>query len=63
MFITHDLRVAARICDTIYVMNEGRIVETGPAAEVLTAPREDYTRLLFQAAPGRHWDFRNFRPL
>jgi len=63
LFITHDLRVAARICDTIYVMNEGRIVETGPAAEVLTAPKEDYTRLLFQAAPGRHWDFRNFRPL
>ena len=62
LFITHDLRVAAQICDTIMVMQMGRIVEAGSAVSVLTAPREDYTRALIDAAPGRDWDFQNFRP-
>jgi len=62
LFITHDLRVAAQICDTIVVMENGRIVETGPAEAVLTAPKQEYTRALIDAAPGRDWDFRNFRP-
>ncbi|MEY8842395.1 microcin ABC transporter ATP-binding protein, partial [Cribrihabitans sp. XS_ASV171] len=63
LFITHDLRVAARICDSIFVMNKGRIVEHGPAERVLARPEQDYTQKLFEAAPGRHWDFRNFRPV
>ena len=63
LFITHDLRVAAQICDTIVVMQRGRIVEAGPAEKVLTAPRQEYTRALIEAAPGRHWDFQNFRPV
>ncbi|MCX8118710.1 MAG: ABC transporter ATP-binding protein [Desulfobacterota bacterium] len=63
LFITHDLRVAAQICDTIVVMQRGRLVEAGAAEEVLTSPREEYTRTLIEAAPGRHWDFQNFRPL
>ncbi|WP_336069453.1 ABC transporter ATP-binding protein [Nitratireductor rhodophyticola] len=63
LFITHDLRVAAQICDTIMVMQKGKIVEFGPAADVLTAPKQSYTQLLLEAAPGRHWDFQNFRPL
>ncbi|WP_370628156.1 ABC transporter ATP-binding protein [Bordetella sp. BOR01] len=63
LFITHDLRVAAQICDTLVVMRKGRIVEAGDAAQVLTTPCNEYTRQLIDAAPGRHWDFQNFRPL
>ena len=63
LFITHDLRVAAQICDDVVVMQHGRVVEQGPAAEVLTNPRETYTRALLDAAPGRGWDFANFRPV
>lgn len=63
LFITHDLRVAAQICDSIVVMQKGCVVESGPAARVLTAPQQAYTRELIEAAPGRDWDFRNFRAL
>jgi peptide/nickel transport system ATP-binding protein len=63
LFITHDLRVAAQICDEVVVMQHGRVVEQGPAAEVLTHPKEAYTRALLEAAPGRNWDFANFRPV
>src|SRR5689334_96876 len=63
LFITHDLRVAAQICDDVVVMQHGRVVEQGPAAEVLTHPKEAYTRALLDAAPGRGWDFANFRPV
>jgi len=63
LFITHDLRVAAQICDEVVVMQHGRVVEQGPAAEVLTNPQQPYTRALLDAAPGRGWDFANFRPV
>ena len=61
LFITHDLRVAAQISDKIIVMQHGRIVEQGTPHDVLSHPREDYTRALINSAPGANWDFKNFR--
>jgi len=57
LFITHDLRVAAQVCDHVAVMSQGRVVEYGPANEVFVSPRHEYTRALFAAAPGRDFAF------
>ncbi|GII85795.1 ABC transporter ATP-binding protein [Sphaerisporangium siamense] len=51
VFITHDMGVAAEIADRIAVMYAGRLVEVGPAAEVLRSPRHRYTRALVECVP------------
>lgn len=51
VFITHDLGVVAQVADRIAVMYAGRIVEEGPTAEVLRAPRHPYTQGLLAASP------------
>lgn len=53
LFITHDLRVAAQICDRIVVMQHGRIVEQGSAEQIFLQPKEAYTQSLLDAIPGR----------
>jgi len=57
LFITHDLRVASQICDSVLVMSQGEIVERGSVRDVFFAPRHDYTRKLLAAAPGRDFAF------
>ena len=55
LFITHDLRVAARICDRIAVMRDGVVVEQGTAAQVFGAPVHPYTQALLASVPGKGW--------
>ncbi|MCK1597042.1 ABC transporter ATP-binding protein [Bradyrhizobium sp. 164] len=52
LFITHDMRVAAQICDRIAVMKLGEIVEEAPARELLSNPQHPYTRMLIASVPG-----------
>jgi peptide/nickel transport system ATP-binding protein len=51
LFITHNIGVVEAIADEIAVMHRGRIVECGPAAQVLNTPQERYTRDLLAAVP------------
>jgi peptide/nickel transport system ATP-binding protein len=60
LFITHDLRVAAQVCDRIAVMHKGEVVEEGTTATVFAAPRHAYTKALFDSAPGRNFEFGKF---
>jgi peptide/nickel transport system ATP-binding protein len=75
IFVTHDLGVAAEIADTVAVMYAGRIVESGPVADVLGAPAHPYTRGLLastvhgqardrdiDAIPGSPPDMRRLSP-
>lgn len=54
LFITHELGIVAELCDWVYVMHGGRIVEEGPVKRIFQAPRADYTRMLLQATPSIH---------
>ena len=56
VFITHDLRVAAQVCDRLAVMRYGEIVETGATADIFDAPQHSYTRDLLAAVPGQNWE-------
>ncbi len=49
LFISHDLSIVAQVSDRIAVMYRGRICETGTPADLLTAPRHPYTRILLDA--------------
>ncbi|MEO0624593.1 MAG: ABC transporter ATP-binding protein [Pseudomonadota bacterium] len=51
LFVSHDLHVVRLLCDHVIVMKDGEIVEQGPAAEVMNAPQNLYTKALLDAAP------------
>jgi len=50
LFISHDLRTVRALADEIAVMQNGRIVESGPAQQIFNSPQHPYTKALFAAA-------------
>jgi peptide/nickel transport system ATP-binding protein len=56
VFITHDLRVAAQICDSVLVMHRGQVVERGSPREIFDRPQHAYTQRLIAAVPGQLWN-------
>jgi ABC-type oligopeptide transport system ATPase subunit len=52
IYITHDLSTAYYLSDKVSIMNAGRVIESGPPAQILDHPSEDYTRELMAAVPG-----------
>lgn len=51
LFITHDLNLAASICDRVYVMSKGRLEEQGTARQIFLTPTAEYTKRLIEATP------------
>jgi len=51
LFISHDLGVIGQVCDRVYVVYRGRVVESGPSHRVLTDPRHPYTTALLRSIP------------
>jgi len=51
LFVTHDLGVVAKLCDTVYVMHSGRVVEQGPCEQIIGHPQHAYTQALLNATP------------
>ncbi|TIX72233.1 MAG: ABC transporter ATP-binding protein, partial [Mesorhizobium sp.] len=51
LFITHNLPLVAEMAESIIIMKNGAITESGATERVLTAPRDSYTRMLLEAAP------------
>jgi peptide/nickel transport system ATP-binding protein len=51
VLISHDVRVVARLCDRVGMLYAGRLVEEGPAAEIVGSPRHPYTAALLRCVP------------
>ena len=55
LLISHDLAVVRQLADQMLVMRKGKVLETGPTAQVLRSPRHPYTRLLRESVPHEGW--------
>lgn len=55
MLITHDIAVVRQVCEQVYVMKDGSVVESGGTERVLGDPQADYTQELLRAVPGRRF--------
>jgi oligopeptide/dipeptide ABC transporter ATP-binding protein len=51
IFITHNLGIVARMCDTVAVMYAGRVIESGPVRRIFNAPAHPYTQALIESIP------------
>lgn len=51
LFISHDMAVVSQLCDSVYVMYAGSVIESGVTADVIHHPRHPYTIGLLQCAP------------
>jgi len=58
LFITHDLSLGNYISDDTLILRHGKVVESGPTAEVFGNPQHEYTRMLLASVPQLHrrWD-------
>jgi len=58
IFITHDIGLAYYISDSVYIMEHGKIVESGPAEDVILRPKAAYTQRLLNDVPKiyEEWD-------
>ncbi|MFA7369990.1 MAG: peptide ABC transporter ATP-binding protein, partial [Kiritimatiellales bacterium] len=54
LLITHNLGIVANVADRVYVMNNGKIVESGETKTVLRTPQHEYTQKLLKAVPRLH---------
>jgi peptide/nickel transport system ATP-binding protein len=60
IFITHDLRVAAQVCNEVLVMKQGEVVERGKVLQIFNNPQHEYTKALLGAQPGQAWQIPSF---
>ena len=57
LFVSHNLGTVARVADHVAVMYNGEVVEYGAAKDIFSNPQQDYTKALFDVAPGKDWHF------
>lgn len=62
IIITHDISLAIKVADYLTIMNNGEIIEEGPAKEVFDNPFHEYTKILFDSLPSREMKYKKYTP-